>query len=124
MTPSTANSRLLEIRAAGTTSDWDTPETKGAPKFKGSAAVVYTERRERIRGEGTGSSSADVLSVRRTITMSPRSLPPGVEVEQRDTIVYIWKNVSRTGVVVSVEEFDMPGRNMPGSIRVVIDPED
>lgn len=118
MSPPTANTRVFEVRTAGGTPDWDSPDPQGEAKFEGAIAAVYTERRERIRG-----ATGDTFGLRRSLTFFPRSLG-GLEFEQRDEITYVWKNKKRTGVVISVEEFDMPGRNMPGSVRVAIDPKD
>jgi hypothetical protein len=121
LSPPTANTTVVEILAAKSAPDWDNAEEAGAAKFKGQISGVYTERRERTTGEGSGTSSAENFGVRRSLTLSPRSLGE-IEINQRDQIVYIWRNQKRTGSVVSVEEYDVPGRNMPGSIRITIDP--
>jgi hypothetical protein len=123
LSPPTANARLLEICAAGTTADWDSPETKGPPKFKGSVGAVYTERRERVTGEGTGTSTAENFNMRRSLIVYPRELPADLVIDQRDTVVYVWRNRKLTGSVLSVEEYDVPGRNVPGSVRISIEPE-
>lgn len=112
------NAKLLQVNGAGTTPDWDSPDSLGAEKFKGSAPAYYTERRERSSGPAAGGTSAEDMLLRRWLVVEADR--PEVQFEEGDVLRFSYRGTERTGVVDAVEERDLPGQPVIGSIRLTL----
>lgn len=115
------NAKLLQVNAAGTTPDWDSPDAIGPEKFKGGAPAYYTERRERSRGPAAGGTAAEDMLLRRWLIVEPDH--PEVQFEEGDVLRFSYRGTERTGVVDAVEERDLPGKAVIGSIRLTLKTE-
>ena len=112
------NATLLEVRASGDTVDWDSPDEQGAEKFKGRADAYYTEKRAVAVGPSTGATAGRDLVTRRSLIIDPNT--PRIQFEEGDMIRFVYRGTERTGIVETVEERDMPGEPVPGSIRLTL----
>lgn len=112
------NAQLLQVNVAGTTPDWDSPDAAGAQKFKGHAPAYYTERRERSRGPAAGGTAGEDMLLRRWLVLEPGL--PDVQFEEGDVLRFVYRNLERTGTIDAVEERDLPGKPVIGSIRLTL----
>jgi hypothetical protein len=123
------NAKLLQVNAAGGTPDWDSPDDLGDEKFKGKVDAYYNEKRALATGVSQGAESTRDLITRRSLTVEAGR--PGVDFEQGDVVRFTYRrrrggrvvDVEKTGVVETVEERDMPGYPVLGTVRLTLQPE-
>lgn len=129
MTLPQRNATLLQVNGAGGTPDWDSPDAAGPQKFKGRAAAYYNEKRGIAAGPSQGTEVARDLVTRRHLIVEAGR--PGIEFEEDDVVRYMIdrrrggriQKVEVTSKVGLVEEHDMPGQSVLGTVRLTLQQE-
>jgi hypothetical protein len=110
------NAVLLRVTEGGTAKDWDS-DTDGSVKFQGKAAAYYTERKERLQGiDSTATAQSADLVKRRTVIVEPGF--PDITFEDDDVVLFTYKDREISAVVDIVEEMDLPGQPVYGTVRL------
>lgn len=106
------NARLTLVRAGGQAEDYDRAAAAGADKWKGTAGVYLSERRERIEAAGTSS-----VIVTRSV-VAPGALP--VDWQEGDVLTLTPDGESpQKPQVRAVEHHRHPGA--PSTVRLTLE---
>lgn len=106
------------MHEGGDTVDWDSPDGAGAEKFDGQAPAYYTEKRSVAAGPVSGTSQARDLELRRSLIIDPNR--PRIQFEEGDKIRFKYRGIERDAVVDMIEERDIPGAPVYGTIRLTL----
>lgn len=126
MTLAQQNATLLQVNGAGSTPDWDSPDSAGLEKWKGQLPAYYNEK----RGVELVAEGRNIVMRRRLIVEAGR---PAIQFEEDDVVRFSLKRrrgsggglevVQLTAKVETVEERDAPSLGIPGTVRLTFAPE-